>query len=471
VGREAMEHRLGMTIGSIKELETKLEEFVEGKSGIEGLYQGEVKRNDETLAAIGGDEEMGEAVSKWIQRGKWSRLLELWVKGFPIEWEQLYGATKPRRVSLPTYPFAKEHYWIDTVAGGNVASVVVVTQAATAVFHPLLHLNISDLSGQRYRSTFTGEEFFLADHRLRIDGHTVQKVMPGVAYLEMARAALEQASPDQTQASILELHNTIWLRPLVVTEPREVFIALSVNDDEQVDFKIYSEETEQETIYCEGQAVFGHRSSPVVLDLASLRSQMGRGTLEGADIYAMYSKMGITYGPGHQGIITIDLGEKQLLAQLRLPSVISTSQYEYVLHPSLMDSALQASIGLIADGSLLPRKPSVPFALDSLRILSACTNEMVAWIRYSAVRTADDHAITLDIDLCDVQGNVCVQMRGLTSRVIEHEVEASHRNAVPAFTLTSFKNDGGAFDSDFYEKLIADIVNLNVSIDDAVTFG
>jgi hypothetical protein len=137
----------------------------------------------------------------------------------------------------------------------------------------------------------------------------------------------------------------------------------------------------------------------------------------------------------------------------------------------LLDGALQASIGLIADGSLLPRKPSVPFVLDSLRILSACTNEMVAWIRYSAVRTADDHAITLDIDLCDDRGNVCVQMRGLTSRVIEHEVEASQRNAVPAFALTSFKNDGGAFDSDFYEKLIADIVNQNVSIDDAVTFG
>jgi len=65
--------------------------------------------------------------------------------------------------------------------------------AVAAVLHPLLHGNTSDLSAQRYTSTFTGDEFFLADHRVRADGRTVQKVLPGVACLEMARAAIERA--------------------------------------------------------------------------------------------------------------------------------------------------------------------------------------------------------------------------------------------------------------------------------------
>src|SRR6266545_4670942 len=39
-----------------------------------------------------------------------------------------------------------------------------------AVIHPLLHRNTSDLREQRYSSTFTGEEFFLADHQVRVDG-------------------------------------------------------------------------------------------------------------------------------------------------------------------------------------------------------------------------------------------------------------------------------------------------------------
>src|SRR5258707_5598703 len=86
--------------------------------------------------------------------------------------------------------------------------------AESAVLHPLLHRNTSDLSEQRYSSTFTGEEFFLTDHRVRTDDRTVQKILPGVAYLEMARAAIEQASPIQPESSILELHNTVWLKPV-----------------------------------------------------------------------------------------------------------------------------------------------------------------------------------------------------------------------------------------------------------------
>ena len=45
------------------------------------------------------------------------KLLELWVKGLELDWSKLYGEVKPRRISLPAYPFAKERYWIETAAG------------------------------------------------------------------------------------------------------------------------------------------------------------------------------------------------------------------------------------------------------------------------------------------------------------------------------------------------------------------
>jgi acyl transferase domain-containing protein len=38
--------------------------------------------------------------------------VDLWVKGLGFEWEKLYGDVKPQRISLPTYPFAQERYWI-----------------------------------------------------------------------------------------------------------------------------------------------------------------------------------------------------------------------------------------------------------------------------------------------------------------------------------------------------------------------
>ena len=49
---------------------------------------------------------------------------------------------------------------------------------------------------------------------------------------------------------------------------------------------------------------------------------------------------------------------------------------------------------------------------------------MWALVRYSAGSKAGDKVQKLDIDLCDEQGNVCVRMKGFSSRVLEGEVGA-----------------------------------------------
>jgi hypothetical protein len=81
-----------------------------------------------------------------------------------------------------------------------------------------------------------------------------------------------------------------------------------------------------------------------------------------------------------------------------------------------MDSAFQASIGLIIDLKHVSDKPVMPFVLESARIFSGCTNEMRAWVRLSNDAKPQDRTVKLDIDLCDQHGNICVQMQGLTLR-------------------------------------------------------
>ena len=61
----------------------------------------------------------------------------------------------------------------ETKAGGTAF------KSERAAIHPLLQQNISDFTEQRFGSTFTGREFFLADHV--VNG---QRVLPAVAYLE-----------------------------------------------------------------------------------------------------------------------------------------------------------------------------------------------------------------------------------------------------------------------------------------------
>jgi len=374
---------------------------------------------------------------------------------------------------LPTYPFAKERYWIDTAPSAAVYWRVAAEAPAAAVLHPLLHINTSDLSEQRYSSTFTGEEFFLTDHRIRMDGGTAERLLPGVACLEMVRAAIEQAAPIRPESSVLELHDTVWLKPVVIADPKQVSIALFATDNDRVEYQIYSIEAEQETLHCQGRAVFSRQSVPARLDLEHLMRQMSQGRLDAADVYPIFARMGLNYGPAHQGITVIHLGEKQVLAQLRTPVVVEANQHEYVLHPSLMDSALQASIGLIVDLNHVPTKPYLPFAMESLHIRSACAKEMIVWVRYSKGSKPGDKTVKVDLDLCDDRGNVCVQMRGFALRVLVSEVTSQRQKTInkPTHNGSSLIEDNTSFDSAFYQKLITDVLNGAVSVDEAVELG
>ena len=416
VGREAMEERLGLVVSSVEQLVEKLEAYVAGEQGIDDVYLGQVKGNREALTLFSTDADLQQAVEKWIVNRKVSKLLEMWVKGLEVDWSQMYGKSQPQRMSLPTYPFARERYWTDRLAGTQVAA----QEARAAVLHPLLHSNTSDLSEQRYTSKFTGNEFFLADHQVRATGHANHKVLPGVAYLEMARAAMEQAWPVRRESMVLELRNVVWAQPMAVNENKQINIALSANNDE-VDYEIYSQSGEQELVHCQGLAVWSEQVEPARLDIEQLKKEMGQGKLKRESVYAAWARMGAIYGPAFQGITALHLGNRQVLAQLVLPSSVADKTGDYVLHPSMLDGALQGAVGLMDDlseGSTLPR---VPFALDTLRIISPCVPEMCSWVRYAPGSQAEDKAAKLDIDLCDKQGNICVQMRGLSSRVLGKE--------------------------------------------------
>ena len=46
-------------------------------------------------------------------------LADLYCQGYDIAWSKLYGEHRPKKISLPTYPFAKERYWIERIENGD----------------------------------------------------------------------------------------------------------------------------------------------------------------------------------------------------------------------------------------------------------------------------------------------------------------------------------------------------------------
>jgi len=241
VGREGMEHRLGFTALTLEELKGKLESYLEGKAlrgEVEHFYRGELKKNKEAVAALNADTDTVSLIELWLEKGKYGKLLELWVQGLSFNWEQLYESTEdshPKRLSLPTYPFAKERFWIEAGRGDQGGG------GGAAPLHPLLHRNISSFEAQRFSTRLTGEEFFLRDHRIGAN-----RVLPAVAYLEMARAAFRSSvagacTGDQRG---IELGNLVWLEPLTVEREQELHISLQVDESGRSEFQICSPSAE-----------------------------------------------------------------------------------------------------------------------------------------------------------------------------------------------------------------------------------
>jgi amino acid adenylation domain-containing protein len=152
VGREAMEERLALLVYSAVELAGKLALFLEGRDDAPGLFRGRAggaspARLPPDLAA---DEDVRLALGAWVAKGKYDKLLSLWAKGLAIDWDELlYARTagdqhvreKPRRLSLPTYPFAKERYWARSatqVNGPSAAGADGTADAAAATPEPLV---------------------------------------------------------------------------------------------------------------------------------------------------------------------------------------------------------------------------------------------------------------------------------------------------------------------------------------------
>ncbi|NVO12145.1 MAG: polyketide synthase of type I, partial [Bacteroidales bacterium] len=174
VGREAMEERLGFMVSSVDQLIIKLNAYIDGGENIEDVYQGQVKRNKEGLRLLIQDDDMKETmIERWISQKNLTKLLDLWVKGLEFDWNRLYGKTKPERMHLPVYPFAKERYWIEAV---DVIQQPTSMVTGATVLHPLLHKKIVDLREEGYNSTFSGKEFFLDGHQNNTDDSSGKKI-------------------------------------------------------------------------------------------------------------------------------------------------------------------------------------------------------------------------------------------------------------------------------------------------------
>ncbi|MBL5862184.1 SDR family NAD(P)-dependent oxidoreductase [Serratia fonticola] len=388
-GREAMAHRLALVVESRQALTEKLRAVIAGEQKVANCYTGGTKHENSVLS-LSNDDDLRQLSLIWIAKHKLDKLAEFWVQGLEIDWRELYGAHRPQRLNLPTYPFARERCWVSPPAEH-------AHPQRGAALHPLVHCNTSTFERQRYSTHLTGHEWFLTDHRVQQQG-----VVPGVVQLEWARAAVNLAQESQES---VHLKQVMWLRPLAVANALTIHIALKPQPDGCIGYEIYSADDEAH-VYSRGYAVVGEPTVPAPFDLAVLLARCD-ANLDHDAIYVGFEQAGLHYGPRLRLVKQIRSGEGLALGEL-LPAQ-HQDELGYLWPVDQLDAALQSSVGLLTSSELL-----LPIAVESARFWGSRAAPVYAVIQ-PAVK--DTPALRKwDIALVGPDGQVVLQLLEVTLR-------------------------------------------------------
>jgi acyl transferase domain-containing protein/acyl carrier protein/SAM-dependent methyltransferase len=425
VGRQAMEERLAFVVNSIEELLNRLAAVEEDPKTTEGVYRGRVGNRDSR--PVPAPVSVPPAAKGELDLRK---LAESWVKGETVDWTALCPGDKPHRIHLPLYPFAR-------VLIPPPALTLEPRSSREAALHPLLQRNTSTLNAQRFASTFDGHEFFLAHHNVQ-----GSKTLSAAAHLEMARAAIEQSMPPRANirtSGVTLLSQVVFTRPLIVADiATDLHVSVRGNPPGPLNFEIG---TGQATTLSQGEVEFSQSSAPAPLPIETARTETDHRYC-GDQLYAIYAALGIDYGPGHRGLEWVSVGRAKAVAKLRLPSAVTDTANDYVLHPSMLDAAFQATIAFglleagvkpepdISDGfsgngsaakaSPPALKPCLPYAIEQVEVFGACVPSMWAVISRLPGKAASHGVESFDLDLCDDEGTVLVRVRGFSARVLQN---------------------------------------------------
>jgi phthiocerol/phenolphthiocerol synthesis type-I polyketide synthase E len=261
--------------------------------------------------------------------------------------------------------------------------------------HPLLHREITNGDGEE----IYGTDFSVTEHWV-LDDHRIvgTAVMPGTAYLEMARAAVEKHG----RQGMLEIRDAFFLAPLALRddETREVRILIE-EDSGEFSYKVVSKPNTAENgdagewqPFSIGKLSYVDSEPPAHYDLKSIIERCNRKEIVIRDD----DEIDPDLGPRWQSLQRVYLGDKELLATLELPEMFAADMDYLKLHPALMDRATgTAKHYLVSEGHYLP------MGYKRLRIKGPLPRKIHAYIKAKDSGSRNE-TIAFDITLLDEEG-------------------------------------------------------------------
>jgi polyketide synthase PksL len=416
-GREAMAARLIFQVSSLLELRNGFEAYLAGREPVARMWVGQTDSadvmNQVTAPRLSDSLSHLDPVSS----------AQAWTQGQRIVWENLSTPDlTPNWLRLPGYPFAKVRHWMPETPAKEIISTVL---------HPLLHKNVSTLDHCVFTSQFSGQEYFLKDHMI-----AGASVLPGVAYLEMVRAAVEQAS-DIHGAVVLK--NVVWLRPWqMASSGSAITVRLEKHAQSGITFEIFSRtspESLEQVVHAQGMVRIEQNTHPhTSLDLDALLRSTGAQAIPVNDCYAQLTRSGVALGERMRAMTDVFATQDIALVRLSLSAGLEAGAHQFALHPALLDSAIQATMAISQQRHQIASGPSIPFALRELQMNQPCEGSLWAYVRRLGQTDASGTMSNYDIDLCNQAGAICVQLKGLSLRT-KIDTLTPLDSALPRLTL------------------------------------
>ncbi len=339
-------------------------------------------------------------------------LARLHVRGVSLDWNALFSGWDTHRVDLPTYPFQRKRFWLESTTTPSLEAAAAGLGLGAAG-HPLLGAAVS----------LADSEGFLLTGRLSLDthpwlaDHTVfgQVIVPATAVVELSVRAGDQAGCEVLEELTLQAPMRLPARGGL-----QVQVAVSAADEAgRCAFTVHSREDDDNddrpwTRHATGTLAAG--GTAVEEDL-SVWPPQGAESVPVEGWYESLAGIGLAYGPAFQGLRTVWKRGQEIFAEVELPEEQHADAARFGLHPALLDAALHA----VELGALPATGQSrLPFTWSDVRVHATGATAL-------RVRLAPAGQDAVTVTAADGTGAPVASVRSLTLR----PVSADQLGAVP----------------------------------------
>lgn len=323
----------------------------------------------------------------------WETASQLWLAGLPRDWQAFFPKVADP-VELPPYPWERERHWQEATP----ESARVIQRYAV---HPLLGHPVAQHPGEWEQEIDLERIPWLADHCVG-DG----VVFPGAAYAEVFLAAARERFPDAHSWSVESME---ILQPLLLEAGQSKILCLRLEEDGHARIAARRQLEAEWTLHAKARLTASAEPVQCVSTPSELETPRQNGTP--AEHLALTRRAGLQYGPAFQTVQRLAIGEDRVMAELALSS---TSGEGFVLHPTLLDGALQLCADWLARQEFIPEGWGfVPTRVERLRLSVAGASTLTATVY---IRRRTPQSLLIDVQLSSPSGQPVAELEGVRLR-------------------------------------------------------